>query len=123
MTDAQESWREVGKTLEGLGLKLKMHLERAQGEMEGERFRDALEAAGAGVQKAFDALGEAVRDPAIKDDVRQAATSRQMTHRSSQFRFVPMDQYAKRARSPFRSAYQPLLFDRSRCLWLAFRRS
>jgi len=75
MTDAQESWREVGKTLEGLGLKLKMHLERAQGEMEGERFRDALDAAGAGVQKAFDALGEAVRDPAIKDDVRQAATS------------------------------------------------
>jgi Flp pilus assembly pilin Flp len=75
MSEAQESWREVGKVLDGLGLKLKMHFERAQEEVERERFRDALDAAGAGVQKAFDALGEAVRDPAIRDDVRQAATS------------------------------------------------
>ena len=75
MTDAQESWREVGKTLDGLGLKLKMHFEKAQEDFDGERFRDALDAAGAGVQKAFDALGEAVRDPAIKDDVRRAASS------------------------------------------------
>ena len=75
MTEAQESWREVGKTLDGLGLKLKMHFEKAQEDFDSEKFRDALDAAGTGVQKAFDALGEAVRDPAIKDDVRQAATS------------------------------------------------
>lgn len=75
MTEAQESWREVGKVLEGLGLKLKMHFEKAQGEIDSQRLHDAVEAAGAGVQKAFDALGEAVRDPAIKNDVRQAAVS------------------------------------------------
>ena len=75
MSEAQESWREVGKVLDGLGLKLKVHFERAQEDVDGERFRDALDAAGANVQKAFDALGEAVRDEAIKNDVRQAATS------------------------------------------------
>jgi len=75
MTPAQDSWREVGQILDGLGLKLKVHFEKAQSELEGERVRDAVEAAGAGVQQAFDALGEAVRDPAIKDDVRKAAAS------------------------------------------------
>jgi len=75
MSEAQESWREVGKVLEGLGLKLKMHFEGVQEELEGERFRDAVDAAGAGVQRAFDALGEAIRDPAIQDDVRRAAAS------------------------------------------------
>jgi hypothetical protein len=75
MTGAQESWQEVGKVLDGLGLKLKTHFESAQADIEGERFRDAVDAAGARVQKAFDALGEAIRDPAIKEDVRRAATS------------------------------------------------
>ena len=75
MADAQESWREVGKTLDGLGLKLKMHFEKAQEDFDSDRIRDAVEAAGADVQRAFDALGEAVRDPAIKEDVRRAASS------------------------------------------------
>ena len=75
MTPAKESWREVGDILDGLGLKLKVHFEKAQSEVEGEHVRDAVEAAGAGVQRAFDALGEAVRDPAIKEDVRRAAAS------------------------------------------------
>ena len=75
MAGAQESWREVGKVLDGLGLKLKTHFESAQSDIDSERFRDAIDAAGAGVQKAFDALGEAIRDPAIKQDVRNAASS------------------------------------------------
>jgi hypothetical protein len=75
MADANESWKEVGNVLDGLGLKLKMHFERAQEGVEGERVRDAVEAAGAGIQRAFDALGDAVRDPAIQEDVRRAARS------------------------------------------------
>ena len=34
MSEAQDSWREVGKVLDGLGLKLKMHFERAQEDVE-----------------------------------------------------------------------------------------
>jgi hypothetical protein len=75
MTQAQESWREVGKVLDGLGLKLKVYFEKAQGEIDSQHLDEAVQAAGAGVQKAFEALGEAIRDPAIKADFRRAGTS------------------------------------------------
>jgi hypothetical protein len=75
MPDARESWDEVGKVLEGLGLKLKMHLEGARDNVEGKEVGDALKAAASAVDGAFDALGNAVRDPAVKDDVRRAASA------------------------------------------------
>ena len=75
MADARESWDEVGKVLEGLGLKLKMHLENARDSVDGEQLGDALKSAAATVDSAFDAVGNAVRDPAVKEDVRRAGAA------------------------------------------------
>ena len=73
MPQARESWEEVGKILEGLGLKLKVHAEQARAEVDGARLDDALQQAGASTKKAFEALENAVRDPAVQEDVRRAA--------------------------------------------------
>ena len=77
MATAQESWTEVGKVLDGLALKVKMHLEATQGA--GDHIVEAMNDAMAGVQKSVEvlanALGDAVRDPAIRDDVRSVAAS------------------------------------------------
>ncbi len=75
MTDARQSWEEVGKVLEGLGLKLKMHAESARDEAGDSEIGDALKDAAAKVDSAFDALGNAVRDPAVKEDVKRAASA------------------------------------------------
>jgi hypothetical protein len=73
MAQPQDSWTEVGKVFEGLALKIKLHFEEAQGAAED--VGRGLDAARMGVERAFEALGDAVRDPAIKDDVRSAAAA------------------------------------------------
>ena len=75
MTEARQSWDEVGEILEGLGLKLKMHAEAARAELDGEKLDDALREAGDSARRAFEALENAVRDPAVKEDLRRAATA------------------------------------------------
>jgi hypothetical protein len=75
MTDARQSWDEVGEILEGLGLKLKMHAEAARAELDGEKLDEALKEAGDSAKRAFEALENVVRDPAVKDDLRRAATA------------------------------------------------
>src|SRR3954447_15429494 len=71
MPDARHSWEEVGKVLDGLGLKLKMHAEKARDEAAGAELGDALKQAASTIDGAMDALGEAVRDQAIREDVRR----------------------------------------------------
>lgn len=73
MAQPQDSWSEVGKVLEGLALKIKLHYEEAQGAAED--IGRGLDAARTGVERAFESLGDAVRDPAIKSDVRHAAAA------------------------------------------------
>jgi len=73
VTQPEDSWTEVGKVLEGLALKIKLHGEEAHGAADD--IGRGLDAARAGVERAFEALGDAVRDPAVKEDVRRAAAS------------------------------------------------
>jgi hypothetical protein len=97
MADAKQAWDEVGSMFSGLGLKLKMHFEQARsaedggpgeaeaaapageppaGEGGGAGPADATELKAAvrrladALDGVFDAAGNAVRDPAVKDDVR-----------------------------------------------------
>ncbi len=67
-------WDDVGAKLSGLGLKLKLHAEQAAGE-ERESVSEAVRALAASIDKAFDALRGAAKDPAIKDDVKSVGSA------------------------------------------------
>ena len=66
-----QNWQEVGDKLTGLALKLKMHLE----ESTDGKAKEAVDAACDSVEAAFDGLKAAVSDDAVKQDIRDAATS------------------------------------------------
>lgn len=75
MTETQNNpWEEVGARLNGLGLKLKYHLEQAAGE-ERETMTDALKALASSIDQAFDAVRNAAKDPAMKDDVKSVGSA------------------------------------------------
>jgi hypothetical protein len=66
MTQAKETWAELGDRLEALGLKLKLHLEQGSDGA----FPEAMAKLGESVKGAFEAAGNAVKDDAVKADVR-----------------------------------------------------
>jgi len=61
-------WHELGDKLEGLGLKLKLHLQQSD---TGDA-REALSKLGHAVQEVFAAAGNAVKDDAVRSDVKEA---------------------------------------------------
>ena len=69
MTTSKEAWIEVGNRLSSLGLKLKLH---AQEELSGEgvNLRGGVDQLAQAVKETFDGLGDAVKDPAVREDVR-----------------------------------------------------
>ena len=69
MSEQSERWSEVGEKLEALALKLKLHFEQTGRR---EEVPDALQQLRASVGEAFDAAGNAVRDDAVKSDVKEA---------------------------------------------------
>src|SRR6187431_94572 len=69
MSEQSERWSEVGEKLEALALKLKLHYEQTGRR---EEVPDALQRLRASVGDAFDATGNAVRDDAVKADVKEA---------------------------------------------------
>jgi len=74
MSDAKETWREVGSKAEALGLKLKLHLEQEQedgDEREPGDTKAMVDDLGRRVQEAFDGMGNAAKDPAVHDDVKE----------------------------------------------------
>jgi hypothetical protein len=76
VTDTKQAWHEVGDQFSGLGLKLKLHFEQAiQARPDDETMRKALEELRDSVDRAFDAVGNAVKDPSVKQDVKDVATS------------------------------------------------
>jgi Flp pilus assembly pilin Flp len=73
MADTRESWEEVLSRLNELGLKLQLHFEQAGSDeevaAEEDRVKEALRTVGDAVEQAFGALGGAVKDDAVREDV------------------------------------------------------
>ena len=69
MTEQSNRWSEVGERLDALALKLKLHFEQTGRR---EEIPDAVERLRSSVSEAFEAAGNAVRDDAVKADVREA---------------------------------------------------
>jgi Flp pilus assembly pilin Flp len=78
MSDVKAKWNETGAALSGLGAKLRTHYHE-QGDRaddpERQAVGDALARLGDAVREAFDAVGAAAKDPAVREDARRAATT------------------------------------------------
>jgi hypothetical protein len=72
MADPKKAWADVGDALSALGLKLKLHTQQEMTE-EGKEFTSALQRLASTVDDIFDGLGNAARDPAVRDDARSVA--------------------------------------------------
>ena len=73
MTEVQDSWKEVSSKAEALGLKLKLHLEQEQdGESERQEgdTKQMVDEFGRKLGDAFDSMGNAAKDPAVHEDVK-----------------------------------------------------
>jgi len=73
MADIQDSWKDVASKAEALGLKLKLHLEQEKDESEPRAPGDTKALVDDITQKlndAFDSVGNAAKDPAVHDDVK-----------------------------------------------------
>jgi len=68
VTLSNPNWSELGERLEALALKLKMHLEQS-GTSEVPKTLSTLRVA---VSDAFEAAGNAVRDEAVRADIKEA---------------------------------------------------
>lgn len=78
MTEMQDSWREVASKAESLGLKLKLHLEQEQDEASEREVGDTkamVDELGQKLTDAFDSLGNAAKDPAVHQDVKDIGNS------------------------------------------------
>jgi hypothetical protein len=77
MAEMQDSWKEVAGKAESLGLKLKLHLEQEKEEQAANEAENAESETKAlvddltkKVSDAFDSIGNAAKDPAVHDDVK-----------------------------------------------------
>lgn len=71
---SQDNWKDVKSKVEGLGLKLKLHLEQEADETNDEAnpgdTKAAIEELGTKLQDAFASFGAAAKDQAVRDDVK-----------------------------------------------------
>ena len=72
MADPKKAWADVGDAMSALGLKLKLHTEQEMSE-DGKEFTSGLERLTGAVNDIFQGLGNATRDPAVRDDARSVA--------------------------------------------------
>ncbi len=72
MADARGPWNEVGDRLGTLALKLKLHAQEEFSEDRKAEAKSAVERFGATLQGAIDGLGDAMKDPAVKEDAKAA---------------------------------------------------
>jgi hypothetical protein len=74
MSELQDSWKDVADKAESLGLKLKLHLEQEQDSDDEERSTGETKAMvdelGRKLTDAFDSVGNAAKDPAVHEDVK-----------------------------------------------------
>ena len=70
----QDRWTDVKSKVEGLGLKLKLHLQQEDDdadEREAGSTRAAFDDLGDRLEDAFEAFGNAAKDPAVRADVKE----------------------------------------------------
>jgi len=67
MTEQYKHWHEVSDRLDALALKLKLHLEQAKDDDMSDTFHNLRNS----VEDAFEAAGTAVKDEAVREDVRE----------------------------------------------------
>ncbi len=74
MSEIQDSWKEVAGKAEALGLKLKLHLEQELDDDQPERSagdtKALVDELGRKLNDAFDSFGNAAKDPAVHEDVK-----------------------------------------------------
>ena len=78
MTDAKAAWNDTGEQLTALGSKLGAHYENQRGadrQSAREQTQEAIKKLGDAVKDAFEAVGAAARDEAVKQDVKQVGRS------------------------------------------------
>lgn len=77
MNDMKKSWEKAGSKLSALGLKLKYHFEEERSgdsdEEDDDVVRGAVEKLREAFDDAFDAIENAAKDPAVKEDVKMSA--------------------------------------------------
>jgi hypothetical protein len=73
MADPKKAWAEVGDALSALGLKLKLHAEQETSADDGKEFTSALQRISDVVNDVFQGVGNAAKDPAVRDDARSVA--------------------------------------------------
>ena len=75
MTEPRQAWEQVGENLSGLGVKLKEHLNQELSDDDEEKVASALKRLGDAIEETVDAIGNAAKDPAVKDDVKTLGKS------------------------------------------------
>ena len=75
MADAKQAWNEVGERLSALGLKLKFHTEEELSKDDDAEAASSAEKLKRSVTELFDAMGDAARDPAVREDARSVANA------------------------------------------------
>ena len=70
-----DDWKQVTDELSGLALKLKMHFQQAGSVPSSEEVKTAIGRLGDSVTEAFGAMRNAVSDPAVQDDVKNAGAA------------------------------------------------
>jgi hypothetical protein len=77
MTEAREKWDEVGDRFSDLGRSLKDRFDAnaAYGAEEREKVNDALRQLADSLDAGFTTIGETLRDPAMRDEMKSAGSS------------------------------------------------
>jgi phage-related minor tail protein len=77
MAEAKEKWDEVGERFGDLGRRLKDRFDAnaSFGSEERDKVNDALRQLGDALDAGFTTIGETLRDPAIRDELKTAGSS------------------------------------------------
>jgi phage-related minor tail protein len=77
MTEAREKWDEVGDRFSDLGRRLKDRFDAnaAYGAEERDKVNDALRQLADSLDAGFTTIGETLRDPAMRDEMKSAGSS------------------------------------------------
>jgi hypothetical protein len=77
MSETKAAWEEVGNRFAGLAghVKEQFDARSAGNEPDGEQIDDAVRTLVRAVDNAFTAIGDTLRDPALRDDLKHAAAA------------------------------------------------